>query len=77
MVQQQLAELTMMEIQKKSLKAENENIALEQKRSDLAGLLKQLMFEKEEREHELKKRLVRSNKLLRQSHLTGVNNTFD
>ncbi|XP_072015688.1 E3 ubiquitin-protein ligase LRSAM1-like isoform X2 [Amphiura filiformis] len=57
MVQQQLAELTMMEIQKKSLKAENENIALEQKRSDLAGLLKQLMFERDDREQELKKRL--------------------
>ena len=49
----------MAELKKQSARAESTNIALEQKREDLAGLLKQLMIERESREMELKKRLVR------------------
>ncbi|XP_038045752.1 E3 ubiquitin-protein ligase LRSAM1-like [Patiria miniata] len=58
MLQQQLAEVTMAELEKQSVKAESTNIALEQKREDLAALLKQLMIEREDREEELKKRLL-------------------
>ncbi|XP_033642845.1 E3 ubiquitin-protein ligase LRSAM1-like [Asterias rubens] len=58
MLQQQLAQVTMAELKKQSARAESTNIALEQKREDLAGLLKQLMIERESREMELKKRLL-------------------
>ncbi|XP_022107745.1 E3 ubiquitin-protein ligase LRSAM1-like [Acanthaster planci] len=58
MLQQQLAEVTMAELEKRSVKAESANITLEQKREELAALLKQLMIEREDREEELKKRLL-------------------
>lgn len=58
MIQQQLAEVTMAEIEKRNMKADSASLALEQKREDLAALLKQLMMQREEREGALKQRMV-------------------
>ncbi|XP_071948893.1 uncharacterized protein [Antedon mediterranea] len=57
LIEQQLADLTMFEMQKAAARADTEQAVLEQKRLDLTCLLKQLMLERENREFELKKRL--------------------
>ncbi|XP_030852966.1 E3 ubiquitin-protein ligase LRSAM1 isoform X2 [Strongylocentrotus purpuratus] len=63
MIQQQLAEVTMAEIEKRNMKADSASLALEQKREDLAALLKQLMMQREEREGALKQRMLEMEEL--------------
>ncbi|XP_041481365.1 E3 ubiquitin-protein ligase LRSAM1-like isoform X1 [Lytechinus variegatus] len=63
MIQQQLAEVTMAEIEKRNMKADSASLALEQKREDLAALLKQLMMQREEREEALKQRMLEMEEL--------------
>ncbi|XP_071507067.1 E3 ubiquitin-protein ligase LRSAM1-like [Diadema antillarum] len=58
LIQQQLAEVTLAEIEKRNMKADAATVALEQKRADLAALLKQLMMQREDREEALKQRML-------------------
>ncbi|XP_077986680.1 E3 ubiquitin-protein ligase LRSAM1-like [Glandiceps talaboti] len=58
LIEQQLAELSLIEWEKKNEKSETEKVVLQQRRSDLTSMLIQLMDEQERRQIELKKRLL-------------------
>ncbi|XP_035683915.1 E3 ubiquitin-protein ligase LRSAM1-like [Branchiostoma floridae] len=58
LIEQQLVQLTLVEMEKKALRMDMEQEVLCQKRTALTALLVQLLEEKQTREQELKKRLV-------------------